>query len=110
EQLISELLARGASKIDKAAAYRLKIDLHVMKSEYPKAVASALDCLRLFGVDMPEHPTREQVEAEYEKVWSGLGERSMESLINLPLMTPRSRPPCACCHRSTGLRTSPTST
>jgi predicted ATPase len=38
ERLISELLARGASKIDKAAAYRLKIDLHVMRSENPKAV------------------------------------------------------------------------
>jgi PAS domain S-box-containing protein len=87
EQLISELLARGASKIDKAAAYRLKVDLHVMKPEYPKAVESALECLRLFGIEMPEHPAREQVEAEYEKVWSHIGGRPIESLIDLPLMT-----------------------
>jgi len=87
EQLISELLTRGTSKIDKAAAYRLKIDLHVMKSENPKAVESALECLRLFGVEMPPHPTREQVEAEYEKVWSGIGGRTIESLIDVPLMT-----------------------
>jgi PAS domain S-box-containing protein len=87
EQLISELLARGASKIDKAAAYRLKVDLHVVKSEYPKAVESALECLRLFGIEMPPHPARDQVEAEYEKVWSGIGGRPIESLVNLPLMT-----------------------
>ena len=87
EELISELLARGASKIDKAAAYRLKIDLHVVKSENPKAVESALECLRLFGIDIPAHPTREQVDAEYEKVWNNLGERPIESLIDLPLMT-----------------------
>jgi PAS domain S-box-containing protein len=87
EHLLSELLARGASKIDMVAAYRLKIDLHVLKSENPKAVDSALECLHLFDVDMPPHPAREQVEAEYEKVWSAIGGRPIESLIDLPLMT-----------------------
>ncbi|MEA2655837.1 MAG: hypothetical protein QOI23_1202, partial [Chloroflexota bacterium] len=87
EELLSELLARGASKIDKAAAYRLKIDLHVVKSETPKSVESALECLRLFGIEIPTHPTREQVDAEYRKVWNNLGERPIESLIDLPLMT-----------------------
>jgi predicted ATPase/signal transduction histidine kinase len=87
EGLIAELLTRGASKIDRAAAYCLKVDLHVMKSENPKGVESALECLRLFGIEMPAHPTREQVDAEYEKVWNSLGERPIESLIDLPLMT-----------------------
>jgi PAS domain S-box-containing protein len=87
EELISELLERGASKIDKAAAFRLKIDLHVMKAEIPEGVESALECLRLFGIDMLAHPTREQVDAEYEKVWTNLGESPIESLIDLPPMT-----------------------
>src|SRR6202041_180295 len=46
EQLIEELLQRCASKIDKAAAYRLKIDLHAMKSDFPQAVDSALTGLK----------------------------------------------------------------
>ena len=58
-----------------------------MKSENPQAVASALTCLRLFGIDMPAHPTREQVQAEYETVWNTLDGRPIESLIDLPLMT-----------------------
>ena len=87
EGLISELLARGASRIDKVAAYQLKISLHVMRSENPEGVESALECLRLFGIEIPAHPTREQVNAEYEKVWNNLGERPIESLIDLPLMT-----------------------
>jgi PAS domain S-box-containing protein len=85
--LISELIERAASKTDKAAAYRLRIDLYIMKSAYQEAVASALECLRLFGVEMPEHPTWEQVHDEYEKVWWNLGARSIESLIDLPPMT-----------------------
>jgi PAS domain S-box-containing protein len=84
--LISELIERAASKTDKAAAYRLRIDLHVMKSAYQEAVGSAHECLRLFGIEMPEHPTWEQVHDEYEKVWWNLGARSIESLIDLPPM------------------------
>jgi PAS domain S-box-containing protein len=87
ERLIVELLRRAASKVDQAAVYRLKVQSHVMMSENQHAVASALTCLRLFGVDLPAHPTQEQVHAEYETVWQTLGGRPIESLIDLPLMT-----------------------
>jgi len=52
-----------------------------------QAEASALACLRLFGIDLPAHPTWEQVEAEYETVWQILNGRPTESLIDLPMMT-----------------------
>jgi PAS domain S-box-containing protein len=87
EGLIAELLRRADSKVDKAAAYRLKIELHVVKSENSAAVDSALECLRLFGIDMPAHPSRNEVHAEYEKIWRNLGDRSIESLIDLPRTT-----------------------
>ncbi|MDB5411309.1 MAG: domain S-box-containing protein, partial [Rhodospirillales bacterium] len=87
EQLIAELLQRAASNVDQAAAYQLKVLLHTVQSENAQAVASALTCLRLFGIDLPAHPTWEQVEAEYETVWQTLDGRSIESLIDLPLMT-----------------------
>jgi len=87
EQLIGELLQRGASNIDQAAAYRLKVQLHIVKGEYPEAVARGLACLTLFGIDLPAHPTWEQVQAEYETVWQSLNGRPIESLIDLPIMT-----------------------
>jgi predicted ATPase len=87
EQLIVELLERAGSKVDQAAAYHLKVQLHIVKGEYPQAVASALTCLRLFGIDIPAHPTWEQVQAEYERVWRNLDGRPIERLIDLPLMT-----------------------
>jgi len=87
EQLIGELLPRGASKVDKAAVYHLKVQLYLMKSEHRQAVDTALTCLQEFGIDMPAYPTEEQVQAEYETFWQTLGERPIESLIDLPLMT-----------------------
>ena len=86
-QLIGELLQRGASKIDQAAVYHLDVELHVLRSEDPQAVDSALTCLNLFGIGFPAHPTWEQVEAEYETVWHSLAGRPVESLIDLPLMS-----------------------
>jgi predicted ATPase/signal transduction histidine kinase/GAF domain-containing protein/ActR/RegA family two-component response regulator len=86
-QQIVELLQRAASNIEFADASCLKINLHVLTGEHPKAIESALACLRLFGIDLPSHPTLEQVQAEYETVWHALGERPIESLIDLPLMT-----------------------
>jgi PAS domain S-box-containing protein len=87
EQLIVELLQRGASKVDQAAVYHLKVQLHLLKSEHEQAVATALTCLRLFGIDLPAHPTWEQVQAEYETVGRNLGARPIEHLIDLPLGT-----------------------
>ena len=87
EQLIGELLQRGASNIDQAAAHRLKVQLHMMKGKYPQAVDDALTCLRLLGIDLLAHPTWEQVQAEYDTVWQNLNGRPIESLIDLPLLT-----------------------
>ncbi len=87
--LIAELLERAASKFDKAVIYRLKVELHVVQSEHSQAVDTTLECLRLFGMDMQAHPTREAVNAEYKKIWRKLGGRSIESLIDLPKATAR---------------------
>jgi predicted ATPase/signal transduction histidine kinase len=87
KQLIAELLERAASKIDQAAVYDLKVRLHTVHGEYPLAVDNALTCLRLFGIDLPAHPSWEEVEVEYEAISRNLKTRSIESLIDLPLMT-----------------------
>ena len=87
EQRVGDLLRRAASKVDEAAVYHLKVQLHIMKSEIQHAVEAGLTCLRGFGIEMPAHPTEEQVQAEYETVWRTLDGRPIESLIDLPLMT-----------------------
>ncbi|MEA2783844.1 MAG: hypothetical protein QOK29_5442, partial [Rhodospirillaceae bacterium] len=87
EQLIAELLQRGASRIELAAVYHQKILLHIVRSQHQQAVDSGQTCLRLFGIDMPAHPTWEQVRAEYEMIWRNLEGRPIEALIDLPLMT-----------------------
>ena len=51
-----------------------------------QAVATALTCLCRLGIEIPAHPTQEEVQAEYEAVWQTLDGRPIEGLIDLPLM------------------------
>jgi PAS domain S-box-containing protein len=87
EQLIVELLRRASSKVDQAAVYTVDISIRTAKSENTQAVDSAISCLRLFHIEWPMHPTWEQVQSECEAVWHYLNEQSIESLVDLPLMT-----------------------
>jgi PAS domain S-box-containing protein len=86
-QLLAELLPRAVSKADEGAVYCLIIQLQIVKSEHEQAVVSSLAWLRGFGIDLPAHPTADQVRAEYDAVWLALDGRSIESLIDLPLLT-----------------------
>ncbi len=87
ERLLSTVLNHAGSKTDIAAAARVKVLLAMTRGRNDKAVEAAVECLRLFGVEMSPHPTWEHVREEYEKVWERLGERSIEGLIALPDMT-----------------------
>jgi predicted ATPase/signal transduction histidine kinase/GAF domain-containing protein len=87
EQLVAQLLQRTTSKVDQAAVYDLSVRLHTVQGEYPQALDNALACLRLFGIDLPAHPSWEQVALEYETVWRSLDGRSIETLLDLPRMT-----------------------
>jgi predicted ATPase/signal transduction histidine kinase len=84
---ISELLDRSRSTVDKVAAHRLRILLHLMRGEFAKAVEHGLECLRLFEIEVPAHPTRESVQAEYERIYQQLADRPIASLAELPMMT-----------------------
>jgi PAS domain S-box-containing protein len=84
--LVDLLLIKARSKIDQAEICRLRMLLQLRQGNYAPAVRTALECLRMFGVDIPDSPTPEQVRAEYEEMRTALGERPIESLIDLPMM------------------------
>ena len=87
EHLIDELIEHAGSKPDLAAAYFLKVQLYVVKSEHSRAAACALTCLDSFGITVPGHPTQDQVLAEFDDMWRALSGRPIETLLDLPLMT-----------------------
>jgi PAS domain S-box-containing protein len=87
EQRLSLLSSRAANTVELATVTCLRVDLYTTLDRTDRAVAVCLDYLRHLGVEWSPHPTEEQGRREYERVWSQIGNRSIEELIDLPLMS-----------------------
>ncbi|QRK08232.1 AAA family ATPase [Archangium violaceum] len=86
-QLIEELISRARTRADTVAAYCLRSDIGLVTGDIQGALTCLLKCLNVLGMPLSRHPTWEEAMAAHEEVWALLGNRSIESLIDLPPMT-----------------------
>jgi PAS domain S-box-containing protein len=87
EQRLNVLSTRASNTLERASVSCLRVDLYTTLDQDSRAIAVGLDYLRHLGIDWPLHPTEEEARREYERLWSQLGIRTIEDLIELPLMT-----------------------
>src|SRR5258707_4699975 len=87
EQRLTALSTRAANTVERATVACLRVDLYTTLDQSSRAIAVGLDYLRHLGIDWSPHPTNEEARREYDRIWSQLGSRTIESLIELPLMT-----------------------
>ena len=87
EERLSILSERATNLVDSAAVTCLRAELYMTLDQRNRAVEVCLEHLRRIGVDWSPHPTKDQVEREYAKIWRQLGARAIEQLVDLPLMT-----------------------
>src|SRR5467141_3868968 len=87
EERLNVLSTRVATTIERASVACLRADLYTTMGQSSRAIAAGLDYLRHLGVEWSPCPTDEDVRREYERIWSQLGSRTIEDLIDLPLMT-----------------------
>lgn len=86
EQRLSILSNRAANLIDKAAVTCLRMALYMNAGQADRAVGVGLEYLCAVGVTWSAHPGKEEVQREYEQLWQRMGDRSIEQLLDLPLM------------------------
>ncbi|HSW07193.1 AAA family ATPase [Aquabacterium sp.] len=87
EAQLSALAQRCTNPIDLAAVTCVQVNLYTTMDRSDRAVEAGLAYLRQVQVQWLPHPTRDDVRAEFERMFQCLGERSIEALIDLPLMT-----------------------
>ena len=87
EQRLAALPMRAATTVERATVACLRVDLYTTLGQGGRAIAVGLDYLRPLGIDWSPHPTVEEVRREYAQIWSQLGGRSIEDLVDLPLMS-----------------------
>jgi hypothetical protein len=79
--------SRAANTVELATVTCLRVDLYTMLDQSDRAVGVCLGYLRHLGVEWTPDPTEEELRGEYERIWSRLGSRAIEELIELPLMS-----------------------
>jgi PAS domain S-box-containing protein len=87
EPRLAALSSRAANTMERATVACLRADLYTTLDQGSRAIAVGLDYLRHLGIDWSPHPTEEEARREYERVWSQLADRTIESLVELPLMS-----------------------
>ena len=86
EGRLTMLAQRAGSRHDFAVVTRLQITLYTTLDRSDRAIEVFLDYLRRNGTDWSRHPARDDVMQEYNRIWSLVGNRQIEDLVDLPLL------------------------
>lgn len=87
DQLCLLLLERAQTQLDKAAAYRIQMQIHTTRSEHVPCIDVGLKCLSLLGLNLHRGPSDEEVLAEIDQVREALRSRTPEEILNQPRMS-----------------------
>jgi PAS domain S-box-containing protein len=87
EGRLSALSVRAETIVDSAAVACVRLNLYTLLDQSDRAVVVGLDYLRRVDSRWPAHATIEDVHREYDRLWRGVGDRSIEALLDLPAMT-----------------------
>ncbi|MGJ7512294.1 hypothetical protein ACSFBL_33160, partial [Variovorax sp. GT1P44] len=81
-----DLTALAETLVDQAAIASLRIPLYTTLDRTDRAIETGLDFLRHVGTDWPARPTRELVSQELAALQALLAGRTVEELVDLPVM------------------------
>jgi len=86
EERLIMLSHRAGNLIDIAAVACLRLTLYTTLDRSDRGVEVCLEYLQRSGVHWSPHPITDEVQREYDRIWQQVGSRSIEELVDLPLM------------------------
>ena len=91
EQLIQTVIIKAQSLLDQVNIYQLKIALNTSQNKLTEAIAIAQQFLQQLGINFPKKTTEDDIQQAVSEINQLMGEREVEDLINLPMMTDREK-------------------
>ncbi len=85
EERLSVLSRRAANLVETAAVACLRMTLYTTLDRSDRAVEVGLEYLHRVGIEFSPHPTDDDVQQEYGRLWRHLGDRSIGALVDLPV-------------------------
>ena len=86
EERLTMLSQRARNLLDTTAVACLRLTLYTTLDRSDRGVEVCLEYQRHRGVHWSPHPPNHEVRQEYEQIWRQLAGRSIEELVDLPLM------------------------
>ena len=87
ESRLSMLAHRARSSRQMSVVTRLRLMLYMALDRIDRAVEVCVEYLRRDSANWSSNPTGDEVIREYERIWSQVGSRKIEDLVDLPLMS-----------------------
>ncbi|ACF00912.1 ATP-binding region ATPase domain protein [Rhodopseudomonas palustris TIE-1] len=91
EERLRQLVSKARGDVAIAAVVALQITLYTAMDRSDLAIEVCLAYLRNVGIVWSRHPDRQEASAEYQLLTQRIGSLSIESLLDLPTSTDRSR-------------------
>jgi predicted ATPase/signal transduction histidine kinase/ActR/RegA family two-component response regulator len=86
EQCLGSAQTHAKTRADRAACWRVAINLHNARSQPMAALDAAFQCLRLYDLNLSPQPLPSEVEKAERAMFERLGQRFIEAVADLPLM------------------------
>ncbi|MEX3945563.1 AAA family ATPase [Paraburkholderia sp. BR10937] len=86
EARLAALSKRAATTLERAQVACQLMDVYIVLDQRDNAIAVCLAFLRHVGIEWSAHPDEVTVRGEYLRIWSLLGNRAIEELVDLPPM------------------------
>ncbi|MCG5056738.1 MAG: AAA family ATPase [Limnoraphis sp. WC205] len=87
ETFINLVIEQAHSLLEQVNVYRIKVQSNVSRNQSASAVAIALPLLEQLGVTFPKTPTQNDIEQSFQEITELIGNREIEDLVNLSVMT-----------------------
>ncbi|MGL4503689.1 MAG: AAA family ATPase [Planktothrix sp.] len=87
EELITLVLARSHTDLEKAKIYNLAIVQYTLQFKYAEGIAGGRKALQLLGIDLPQSDFQSALMLEIGTIEKELGDQEIASLIHHPQMT-----------------------
>ncbi len=87
ERRLSTLASRANTAHDLALITCLQLTLYTALDRLDQGIEICLDYLRRDGMEWSAHPASDEVQREYDRIWSLLGNRQIENLVDESLVT-----------------------
>ncbi len=91
EQLIETVIEQAHTLLDQVNVYRIRILSNVSQNQFTEAIAITKQLLEKLGVTFPEALTDQYMQQAVAEIEQQLGERTIEDLVHLPIMTNKNK-------------------